>query len=208
MLNIGELSKPVQCLGVVLIAVLATAALYLSWYKGISDQNRTDQERLQARLIEVGALRKYENSLPDLDRQIAALEQQLEIEKRIVPDEQEADQFMHLMQNTAQSSGIEIRRWTAKGQDPHEFYTEVPFDLELDGPYYSLLHFFEKVATLERIINVSNLHIESLAAKGSHKYQYSPVESVAGTCKATTFFSHDHAAVAAGKPGAVQANAK
>lgn len=205
--KIGELSRPMQCLGVVLIAALVSVGLYLSWFKTISDQNRTDRERLQSRLVEVDSLRKYENNLPELDRQIAALQQQLEIQKRIVPDQQDADEFLHLMESTAQSSGIEIRRYTAKGLDRHDFYTEVPFDLELDGPYYSMLNFFERVAKLERIINVSDLKLGGITqSKG--KYRYSPLESVTGTCKASTFFSHDNTPAPAARPGAAASGAK
>jgi len=39
-------------------------------------------------------------------------------------------------------AGIEIRRYTAKPVSTREFYTEVPFEVELDGPYYSVLNFF------------------------------------------------------------------
>ena len=30
--------------------------------------------------------------------------------------------------------------------------------MELDGPYYSMLNFFDQVGKLERIVNVSGLH--------------------------------------------------
>ncbi len=199
MAKISELSKGAQIGGMVVVAVLITIGLYLGVFKRIDDQNRLARQKLQAKMAEIQDLRKYENSLPELDRQIEILKQQLEIQKRIVPDQAEADEFMHLLQSTAQTSGIEIRRWTAKPAATREFYTEVPFDLELDGPYYSVLNFFDRVARLERIINVGNLQLTSLA-KGKGKYQYAPQESVIGTCMATTFFSHDAPATPAPSP--------
>jgi type IV pilus assembly protein PilO len=195
MASIAELPKPVQYLGVVIVGILVTAGLYFVLFRGIAEQNKVIAGKLQARVAEVDALRKYENSLRDLETQIAALKQQLEIQKRIVPDEQEADQFMHILQNTAQDSGVEIRRWTAKPTAGREFYTEVPFELELDGPYDSVLKFFDRVARLERIINVSSLQLTGLrGAKGTTpgKYHYAIQESVTGTCTATTFFSSEH----------------
>jgi type IV pilus assembly protein PilO len=193
MANLNELPKPLQVVGILGIAALVLAGLYLGFYLPRSRQNQQEWERLHARLTEVNDLRKYENNLPELNRQIENLKEQLDIQSRIVPSEEEADQFMHLMQNTAQASGIEIRRWTAKPVVAKEYYTEVPFDLELDGPYYSVLNFFERVAKLERIINVSNLQLTSLKgdAKGTRSFEYAPQETVAGSCTATTFFSHD-----------------
>jgi type IV pilus assembly protein PilO len=76
-----------------------------------------------------------------------------------------------------------------------EFYSEVPFEVELDGPYFSMLTFFDQVSKLERIVNVSGLLVANTKkpseAKAKHMYQYDPNESVVATCTATTFFSHD-----------------
>ena len=79
--------------------------------------------------------------------------------------------------------------------------------MELDGPYYSMLNFFDNVGKLERIVNVSGLQVATTKkptdAKAKHTYQYAPNESVVATCTATTFFSHDMAPAASvpAKPG-------
>jgi type IV pilus assembly protein PilO len=194
----SEISKAKMVAGVIVIAALLTAGLYFGVFRRMEEQNRLDSQKLRARQVEAGDLRKYENNMPELNRQIANLKAQLEIQKHIVPDDSEADRFMHLMQDTAQSSGVEIRRWTARPVASKEYYTEVPFDLELDGPYYSVLSFFERVAGVERIINVSNLQLGAVKgdAKIGHNYQYAPQESVVALCTATTFFSHEVAAPA------------
>jgi Tfp pilus assembly protein PilO len=76
----------------------------------------------------------------------------------------------------------------------------MPFDLELDGPYYSVLNFFDRVSKLERIVDISNLLVASTKkpadAKAKHTYEYAASESIVATCTATTFFSHDAAAPA------------
>ena len=130
----------------------------------------------------------------------------MEIEKRIVPDEKEVDGFMRMMDAEAMKSGVELRRYTAQTTSAKEFYTAVPFELELDGPYYSMLNFFDHVAKLERIVNVSNLLVantkKASEAKTKHTYQYAPNESVVATCVATTFFTHDN------QPAVVPATAK
>jgi hypothetical protein len=63
-----------------------------------------------------------------------------------------------------------------------------------------MLHFFDQVAKLERIVNVSDLLVANTKkgseAKAKHAYQYAPNESVVATCVATTFFSHDQPAAA------------
>jgi type IV pilus assembly protein PilO len=153
------------------------------------------QKALDAKVQENRELEPYRTKLTEIDRQLASLQQQLEIEKRIVPDEKEVDDFMKMLDAEANKSGVWLRRYTAQATASKEFYTEVPFDVELDGPYYSMLNFFDHVAKLERIVNVSNLLVANTKkpseAKAKHTYQYAPGETVVATCVATTFFSHD-----------------
>jgi hypothetical protein len=58
-----------------------------------------------------------------------------------------------------------------------------------------VLNFYERVAKLERIINVSNMAMGGLKAKDAgtfrRGYEYAPHESVGARCVATTFFSRD-----------------
>jgi len=195
MANFSEMSGIKQW-GVVLgAAVLITAALFFTLFKGQRDANAAAQKALAAKIQENNQLEPYRTKLADMDRQVANLKQQLEIEKRIVPDEKEVDGFMKMLNAEAMKAGVELRRYTAKPVNNREFYTEVPFEIELDGPYYSMMSFFDQVSKLERIVNVSDLLVSSVKkpseAKAKHTYNYAPTESVVATCVATTFFSHD-----------------
>jgi len=85
-----------------------------------------------------------------------------------------------------------------------EFYSEVPFAIDIDGPYYSVLNFFQRVAELERIVNVGNMQMgntkSGAAAKVKGSYTYAPGETVLASCTATTFFSHEPDEAAAQGP--------
>jgi len=207
-MNFGELSG-VKLLGVLVLAgLIGTGALYYTVFKSQRDENALAQTKLQAKMRENAELEAYKPKLADIERQVASLKQQLEIERRIVPDEKEVDNFMRMVSGEARKAGIEIRRYTAKPVSAKEYYTEVPFEVELDGPYYSMLGFFDRVSKLERIVNVNNLLLASVRkpsdAKAKKTYQYAPNESVVATCLTTTYFSHDldpSAGAAAAKPG-------
>jgi type IV pilus assembly protein PilO len=205
-MNLGELTG-VKLLGVlILVAVVVTGGLYYTVYKSERDQNDAAQIKLQAKRRENAELEAYRPKLADMERQLASLKQQLEIERRIVPDEKEVDNFMRMVSGEARKAGVEIRRYTARPYVAKEFYTEVPFEIELDGPYYSMLRFFDRLGKVERIVNVSNLMVASThspgGAKTKHIYQYAASESVVATCLTTTYFSHDlDPAAPASQPG-------
>jgi type IV pilus assembly protein PilO len=205
-MNLGELTG-VKLLGIlILVAVVATGGLYYTVYKSQRDQNDAAQVKLQAKLRENAELEAYRPKLADIERQLASLKQQLEIERRIVPDEKEVDNFMRMVSGEARKAGVEVRRYTARPYVNKEFYTEVPFEIEFDGPYYSMLGFFDRLGKVERIVNVANLMVASTRSPGGAKakrvYQYAANETVVATCLTTTYFSHDlDPAGPASKPG-------
>src|SRR5690348_7235220 len=190
-------------------ALLLSVALYFTLFKSQREANTTAQQSLDDKLKENAELETYRPRLAEIERQLASLKQQLEIERRIVPDDKEVDNFMRMMDSEAVKSGVELRRYTAKSVNSKDFYSELPFEMELDGLYYSMLNFFDRVGKLERIINVSGLLLSTTKnpqnAKAKHTYQYAPNESSVATCTATTFFSHDlqpGPAAPGAKPGA------
>ena len=206
--NFSEISGIKQWGLVLTAAVLVTVGLHYTLFKTQRDENAAAQKQLDAKLQENRDLESYQPKLADMDRQVANLKQQLEIERKIVPDEKEVDGFIRIVDAEAQKAGIEIRRYTAKPTSTKDFYTEVPFEMELDGPYYSMLNFFDRVGKLERIVNVSQLLVSTVRkpsdAKAKRTYQYAPNESVVATYTATTFFSHDMDPSKTGQTAAVK----
>ncbi len=206
MSKFGEMPFRNQIAIIVGAALLLSAGFYFLQLKTVADKNTSNLKLLQAKQKENAELRPYRDKEKELETKIATLQQQLEILKKIVPDEKEAPAFIHVMQDTASPAGVEIRRYTSRNTATKEFYTEAPFDIEIDGPYYSLLEFFDHVAKLERIINVSNLQMASVQkpsdARVKKAYAYAPGETTVASCIATTFFSHDDRKLAPPPPPA------
>jgi type IV pilus assembly protein PilO len=204
--NFSELSGIKQWGALVLGGAVLTVALYFTLFKNQREANVQAQQQLEAKLHENQELEAYRPKLAEIERQLASLKQQLDIERRIVPDDKQADDFIRMIDAEAIKAGVELRRYTAKPVANKDFYSEMPFDVELDGPYYSMLNFFDRVGKLERIVNVSGLLVSTTRkpqeAKPKKTYTYAPGESVVATCTATTFFSHDMTpAPAPAKPG-------
>jgi len=207
-MNFSEMSGIKQWGTVLLGGAIVTAALYFTMFKSQSESNAAAQHTLEDKIRENNELESYRPKLKQMEQQLAELKQQLEIEQRIVPDEKQVDGFITMLDGEAQKAGVEIRRYAAKDVKSQQYYTEVPFDMEIDGPYYSALNFFDRVSKLERIVNINALLVATTKkpadAKVKHTYQYAPNESIVASFTATTYFSHDLQPSAAGagtKPG-------
>ncbi len=198
--NFTQLSGIKQWGLVILGGIVVTAALYFTIFKSQSEKNVAAGKALETKVRENNELESYRPKLKDIDRQLANLKQQLDIERRIVPDDAQVDGFIEMMDGEAQKAGVWLRRYAAKPVSTKEYYSELPFDMELDGSYRSMLNFFDQVGRLERIVNISGLLVSSTknpsSAKVKHQYQYAPGESVVASFTATTYYSHDAAPAA------------
>jgi type IV pilus assembly protein PilO len=155
---------------------------------------RVDREAAAGRLArlqnEVNQLQVYDRRYREFQAEMISLQQQLDNLRKIVPEEKQADEFIRMVQDSANASHIEIRRITAKGIVGHDFYSDMPFELEMDGPYYGVMEFYDRLRGLSRIINVSDVALKGLGDQVKIRFPVPPTTSVTGTCMVTTFFTH------------------
>ena len=147
-------------LGILALVAGIVGGVFYFWPLGsMYDDIKQLRSQVADKRAENARLREFIPKLAAMEKHMAELEQQLAEEKKIVPDEKEADQFIKYLHDTAAAAGVEVRRYTAMPTSNHDFYTEVPFQLDLDGPYYSMLNFFDRIGKVERIITIGNLQV-------------------------------------------------
>lgn len=184
---------PLQAVFYVALAfVIVVAGFYVP---GSPVRNvRTDLESAQADLKpleqDVARLRLYRQRRAELQSDMDALQKQLATLQTIVPEDKQADQFILMIERAAMASGVSIRRLTAKPITAKQYYFEMPFDVEADGPYYAVLDFFAQLGRLSRIINVGDLKLTSVISNNANgRFHMAPGTSVTGTMTITTFFT-------------------
>ena len=185
---------PLQALFyVVLAVVLILAGFYApgSPLSSVRTQLQTAQATMKPLETEVANLRVYKQRRAELQTEMDALQKQLATLQTIVPEEKQSDQFILMLQSAAVSSEVSIRRLTAKPDVNKQYYYEMPFDIEADGPYFSVLDFFSRLGRLSRIINVGDLKLTAIGANGSGsgKFRMTPGTTVTGTFTITTFYT-------------------
>jgi type IV pilus assembly protein PilO len=138
---------------------------------------------------EVDVLQVYQRRYGEFKANMDSLQKQLDTLKTIVPEEKALDEFVRMLQDSAAQSGVQIRRLTAMPVQTKEYYYEMPFELQVDGPYYAILEYFARLSTLPRIINVGDLSFSGLGDALPKFAAVRPGTSVNGTFTATTFFT-------------------
>jgi type IV pilus assembly protein PilO len=174
---------------------LAVAIVLVGFYvPGLPLTNlRTQLQSAQAEMkpleADVQNLRVYKQRRADLQSEMDALQKQLATLQTIVPEEKQTDQFILMIQSAAVSSGVSIRTLTAKPVANKPYYFEMPFDIQADGPYFSVLDFFARLGRLSRIINVGDLKLSAIGKSGVGKFRLTPGTSVNGSFTITTFYT-------------------
>ena len=198
---------PIQALFFLgLAVVLIAAGFYIPGLPVATVRTELEAAQQEEKPLEadVASLRVYKQRRAELQSEMDALSKQLATLQTIVPEEKKVDEFILMIQSAAAGSGVTIRRLKALPVAPKQFYFEVPFEVDCDGPYFAVLDFFSKLGRLSRIINVGDLKLSSVATKSS-TYRLAPGASVSGVMTVTTFFSK---AADAPPPAAAAAPAK
>jgi type IV pilus assembly protein PilO len=175
-----------------LAVVLIAAGLYIPGLPNASvrAQLQTAQAEEKPLQTEVASLRVYKQRRAELQSEMDALQKQLATLQTIVPADKRVDEFIVMIQSAATTSGVSIRHLKADPIAQKQDYFEMPFEVEADGPYFSVLDFFAKLGRLSRIVNVGDLKLVSVASKStSSTFRMTPGTSVTGAITITTFFS-------------------
>jgi Tfp pilus assembly protein PilO len=196
---------PLQALfyvGLTIVLVLAGFYVPGSPLTTVRTQLESAQAEIKPLEADVQSLRVYKQRRAELQTEMDALQKQLATLQTIVPEDKETDQFILMVQRAAITSGVAIRSLTAGAIAQKPYYFEMPFAVQADGPYYSVLDFFSRMGRLSRIINVGDLKLAALTSNGA-KFHMAPGTTVNGTFTITTFFTNS----AEQKPAAAPAGA-
>lgn len=191
-INFREMSLPVQALLFFVLAVVLIGAGLYAPFSPIQEKDaelKTLQDGKNKLISEKANLEVFQSQLPLVERDIQARKVEIENLRKIIPAEKDVDDFIRMMQGAAASAGVNIRRFKALSVAARDQYFELPFEVDVDGPYYGVADFFNRLSKVSRIINVGDLSFKSTAEGGGRKYPLRPGTTVSGTFVAITFFS-------------------
>src|SRR5271157_27741 len=176
-------------------AVLVTVALVLAggtfWYFALPlyDQRDGLQKEVAKLKADNDKNEAFRQQQTEYLNRIKQLESQLETLRSIVPDEQATDEFMKTVFADGSSTGTQIRTFIPKPPAVKDYYVEMPFTVHLDGTYYSLLNFFDRLAHEQRIMSVSGLSLGPPEGGGMGAYKVASTETVGANCILTTYYN-------------------
>jgi len=161
--------------GITVTLMILVVVVSYYWFPGFQQKHEEIKQK-QARLDELTAeIQKginLEKKLPELEREIAALEEQLEELKTIMPPARIDSDIVAKLESVAKRSRLAIRSITANRPRKKDFYDEYPIAIEVQANYHDLAKFFDRIAHLPRIFNVTGVNLRQ-AGGGAGTTPYS-----------------------------------
>ena len=162
---------------VLVFIVIGTLIGLLYWkfaYKALD-------EDLEAAQVEhdnkVATNRKLAADIPayeQLRAHMALLKELIEKNQTALPSAPELPAFFETLQHKVAESGVEVRKWTNRPEEPVESFVKVPVDIEITGTFMQIKRFFASLiqrdvrpgagddrasAAPERIVSIENLSL-------------------------------------------------
>jgi len=145
-------------LGVILVVLLVVAYWHLVLRSQLAARSgaRTELLRLKA---EAEQTRQIASQRPVLEREIKLLEARLSRAILQLPEEKEIPSLLKRVARLGQETDMDVALFKPGNPVAKDFYTEIPVQLKVVGGYHNLGMLFERLARLDRIVNVADLTI-------------------------------------------------
>lgn len=152
---VGQLIVTVVLMGII-------GFVGFSVFPNIQDQQRNianKNKRLDDLRQEVDKGRILEKKLPELKREIANLQEQLNQLKAIIPPQRYDSEIVNKFESLAKRSRLVINAISPRKTLRKDFYDEYPLEVDVLANYHDLAKFFDRMAQMPRIFNVKGVKL-------------------------------------------------
>lgn len=196
--------KDIPPVGQVLILSLVAAgivgALWYFFVNPLRAEVTTREHTLDQLNRENQENEAYRQRLVEYQARAKSLRQQLSNLHLIVPDEPEMDSYMKMIFHDSQGTGIHVRTFIPQPEVQQKYYVEMPVRVRLDGTYWTLVNFFDRLAREQRIVSVTSMNLGQPQGGGMGSYKVGAEETVGTDCVVTTYYNKPQAATPAKTP--------
>jgi type IV pilus assembly protein PilO len=123
--------------------------------------------------------------LPKFQAEVLQLEARLDGLKQVLPELRDVGDMLRRIQTLAAQSNLNVRTFKPQLPVNKELHAEWPMSIEFDGTYHNLGLFFDRVAKVPRIINISGIDIKAKPERDIKDADTG--ETISAQCLATTF---------------------
>ena len=163
--NIGNAPKAIK-LGVFItlfVAIIAAGLFFdtqdqLKLLEKHEKQEFELKEEFKVKADQAAKLELYKEQLAEMEASFGALLRQL-------PEATEVESLLVDVSQTGLAAGLEVKKFKPSAEEKKGFYAELPIALEVSGSFHQLATFISGIASLPRIVTISDMKLEPFDQK-------------------------------------------
>jgi type IV pilus assembly protein PilO len=181
--DIKKMSPQAKALVIILIVFAIGYLYYFYFLADVLTRKAQIESELETIKMQIAQKEKVVLQLDQYIADVEALKENYKVALLKLPDQREIPGLFHSVALAGKDAGVEFALFepraavprtldrpeaakaapkAKKGEpepEPEPFYEEIPVKVTVTGHFQSIVHFFEKVAKLPRIVNVSDISI-------------------------------------------------
>ena len=123
------------------------------------DKLNQNYDKLEQQLA---AAKRNAMQLGKFRNNIKKAEKDYKIVMKALPEKQEIPALLAGISQAGKVVGLEFLLFQPKAEIKKDFYAEIPVSIQVAGNYHNVGLFFDKVATLPRIVNIEKIKMTAL----------------------------------------------
>jgi type IV pilus assembly protein PilO len=199
--SLSKLSWKAQAGVFLAVSVLAVGGFYKYYVEPMQAEMAIREKKLAALRVDINKGLATARRLAEFRKQVAEFETRLDGLRAVLPEEKDVGDLLRRLQMLAAQANLQIKGFKPAPIVVKQMHAEWPINLQLEGTYHNLGHFFDEVGKFSRIININAIHIKAKdkAAGGT---------TISADCVATTFVMTEAPVKPAARPRPARAAIK
>jgi type IV pilus assembly protein PilO len=155
------LEKKPKIVGAAVLLILPVIIFFFVWYQPKSKEMAALTLRKNTAIQELEKARATATTIDKHRAMMVKVEEQFAETAILFPKEKEIPRLLTDISAEGQSAGLEFLTFKPLAAVPKEFYSEIPIDIQVRGPFHNLGSFLDHVSKLNRIVSVANVKISA-----------------------------------------------
>ena len=149
-----------------LITLIPCVLLYFAFYQpGGEELAALDAQR--ARLDEqLEGLEGKAHNLAALEEELQQTRETFNYASELLPKEKEIPRLLQDISSLGRTAGLDFLNFQPMPDVPGIFYTEIPVNINIRGPYHGIGYFLDRVSQLGRIVSINNIKMANPRKEG------------------------------------------
>ena len=175
------------------VALLIVGVYYAAFFGGMRTDLAALDQKLEKVETSIQSAKAVASNLESFKRKREELQTQLREALRKLPTSSDLPQLLTDITSMGKKSGLEIQSFKRGQKINRGFYSEQQILLQFNGRYHDIGMFFDRLAKLDRIVNITDLDMKLI-----NDVDVDPRLNVSGVA-ATFFFNETQAPTAGGE---------